>query len=185
MRELADIKTNYKLLVICRSKLHLVDLAGSERVAKTGADGQILQEAKYINLSLHCLEHVIVILQRQAMKEQEASSRSSSSIALGSPGQSPTNSPNRSRDRHRSHLASRGGGGERGRTSEGVRRVDSSEGFVPYRNSLLTMVLRDSLGGNCLTAMIATMSIEKRNIMETLSTCRFAQRVACVSNTAR
>lgn len=171
-----------------RSKLHLVDLAGSERVAKTGADGQILQEAKYINLSLHCLEHVIVILQRQAMKEQEASSKASSSIALGSPGQSPTNSPNRSRDGHRSHIASRGGGGgggERGRTPEGVRHVDSSEGFVPYRNSLLTMVLRDSLGGNCLTAMIATISIEKRNIMETLSTCRFAQRVACVSNTAR
>ena len=38
---------------LCRSKLHLVDLAGSERVAKTGAEGQILQEAKYINLSLH------------------------------------------------------------------------------------------------------------------------------------
>ena len=185
------METNYyKMLVMYRSKLHLVDLAGSERVAKTGADGQILQEAKYINLSLHCLEHVIVILQRQAMKEQEASSKSSSSIALGSPGRSPTNSPNRSRDGHRSHLASRGGGGgggggERGRTPEGVRHVDSSEGFVPYRNSLLTMVLRDSLGGNCLTAMIATISIEKRNIMETLSTCRFAQRVACVSNTAR
>lgn len=49
-----------------RSKLHLVDLAGSERVAKTGSDGRILQEAKYINLSLHHLEHVIVALQQQA-----------------------------------------------------------------------------------------------------------------------
>jgi hypothetical protein len=29
---------------------------------------------------------------------------------------------------------------------------------VPYRNSLLTMVLRDSLGGNCKTAMIANIS---------------------------
>uniref|UniRef100_A0A9J7YJG8 Kinesin-like protein n=1 Tax=Cyprinus carpio carpio TaxID=630221 RepID=A0A9J7YJG8_CYPCA len=38
------------------SKLHLVDLAGSERVGKTGVGGQILTEAKYINLSLHYLE---------------------------------------------------------------------------------------------------------------------------------
>lgn len=43
---------------IRRSKLHLVDLAGSERVGKTGVGGQILTEAKYINLSLHYLEQV-------------------------------------------------------------------------------------------------------------------------------
>ncbi|XP_048048317.1 kinesin-like protein KIF6 [Megalobrama amblycephala] len=41
------------------SKLHLVDLAGSERVGKTGVGGQILTEAKYINLSLHYLEQVV------------------------------------------------------------------------------------------------------------------------------
>lgn len=40
------------------AKLHLVDLAGSERVAKTGVGGQLLTEAKYINLSLHYLEQV-------------------------------------------------------------------------------------------------------------------------------
>ncbi|MGH0146187.1 UNVERIFIED_CONTAM: hypothetical protein FKN15_049867 [Acipenser sinensis] len=41
------------------SKLHLVDLAGSERVGKTGVGGQLLTEAKYINLSLHYLEQVM------------------------------------------------------------------------------------------------------------------------------
>lgn len=41
-----------------RSKLNLVDLAGSERVSKTGADGDTLMQAKYINLSLHYLEQV-------------------------------------------------------------------------------------------------------------------------------
>lgn len=41
-----------------RSKLHLVDLAGSDRVSKTGLNGQLLTEAKYINLSLHYLEQV-------------------------------------------------------------------------------------------------------------------------------
>ncbi len=44
--------------MVRHSKLHLVDLAGSERVGKTGVGGQILTEAKYINLSLHYLEQV-------------------------------------------------------------------------------------------------------------------------------
>ncbi|XP_045399582.1 kinesin-like protein KIF6 isoform X2 [Lemur catta] len=106
------------------AKLHLVDLAGSERVAKTGIGGQLLTEAKYINLSLHYLEQVIIALS----------------------------------EKHRSH--------------------------IPYRNSMMTSVLRDSLGGNCMTTMIATLSLEKRNIDESISTCRFAQRVALIKNEA-
>nr|XP_016846171.1 PREDICTED: kinesin-like protein KIF6 isoform X5 [Anolis carolinensis] len=50
---------------IRRSKLHLVDLAGSERVGKTGVGGQLLTEAKYINLSLHYLEQMIVRLKKE------------------------------------------------------------------------------------------------------------------------
>jgi kinesin family protein 6/9 len=38
------------------SKLHLVDLAGSERISKSQVDGTLLNEAKYINLSLTYLE---------------------------------------------------------------------------------------------------------------------------------
>jgi hypothetical protein len=53
--------------VVRRSKLNLVDLAGSERVSKTGVDGTTLREAKYINLSLHYLEQVIIALQEKAM----------------------------------------------------------------------------------------------------------------------
>jgi kinesin family protein 6/9 len=44
----------------------------------------------------------------------------------------------------------------------------------------MTMVLRDSLGGNCKTKMIATMSPEEGDIYESLSTCRFAKRVAMI-----
>ena len=40
-------------------------------------------------------------------------------------------------------------------------------------------------GGNCLTTMIATISLEMTNLSESISTCRFAQRVSCISNTAR
>lgn len=56
--------------------------------------------------------------------------------------------------------------------------------YIPYRNSFMTLVLRDSLGGNCKTTMIATVSAEESNIDESISTCRFAQRVACIKNTA-
>ncbi|NXO93581.1 KIF6 protein, partial [Certhia brachydactyla] len=109
---------------IRRSKLHLVDLAGSERVAKTGIGGHLLTEAKYINLSLHYLEQVIIALA----------------------------------EKNRSH--------------------------IPYRNSMMTSVLRDSLGGNCMTTMIATLAMDKRNLDESISTCRFAQRVALIKNEA-
>lgn len=47
---------------------------------------------------------------------------------------------------------------------------------VPYRNSMLTSVLRDSLGGNCKTVMIANLSPDLENEDETISTARFALR---------
>ena len=56
-----------------------------------------------------------------------------------------------------------------------VALSEKKRDHVPYRNSILTSVLRDSLGGNALTTMIATISLEKRNLQESLATCRFAQ----------
>ncbi|KAI3385000.1 hypothetical protein SNEBB_000303 [Seison nebaliae] len=55
---------------------------------------------------------------------------------------------------------------------------------VPYRNSMMTMMLKDSLGGNCLTSMIATCSINQLHIDESISTCNFSQRVALIKNEA-
>ncbi len=54
--------------IVKRSKLNLVDLAGSERVSKTGIDGTTLREAKFINLSLHYLEQVMVHLATRASR---------------------------------------------------------------------------------------------------------------------
>jgi len=54
----------------------------------------------------------------------------------------------------------------------------------PYRNSVMTSVLRDSLGGNCKTIMIATINPEAAHTDESLSTCRFAQRVSLIKNKA-
>lgn len=41
---------------------------------------------------------------------------------------------------------------------------EKSRQHIPYRNSMMTSVLRDSLGGNCMTTMIATVAIDKKNI---------------------
>ncbi|KAJ3222748.1 Kinesin- protein 6 [Clydaea vesicula] len=56
---------------------------------------------------------------------------------------------------------------------------------IPYRNSMMTSVLKDSIGGNCKTTMIATASVEESLIDESIATCRFAQRVALISNKAK
>ena len=56
---------------------------------------------------------------------------------------------------------------------------------VPYRNSMMTSILRDSLGGNCKTVMIANMSIDIENEEETISTARFALRCAKLVNEIR
>ena len=47
---------------------------------------------------------------------------------------------------------------------------------------MMTMVLRDSLGGNCNTKMIATISALQEDIHESLGTCRFARSVQLVQN---
>jgi kinesin family protein 6/9 len=46
----------------------------------------------------------------------------------------------------------------------------------------MTTILRDSLGGNCKTRMIATVSPKEVDILESLSTCKFAMRVAMIKN---
>ncbi|XP_078664798.1 kinesin-like protein KIF13A isoform X6 [Branchiostoma floridae x Branchiostoma belcheri] len=56
--------------------------------------------------------------------------------------------------------------------------------FVPYRDSVLTWLLKDNLGGNSKTAMIATISPALDNYEETLSTLRYADRAKRIVNHA-
>jgi hypothetical protein len=106
------------------SKVVLVDLAGSERASLTGATGERLQEANYINKSLSTLGDVI-----KALAEGGRAASSSGSSANGSGEHHPPTTIQR-----------------------------SSSIFVPYRNSILTFLLKDSLGGNSRTTMLATVS---------------------------
>lgn len=57
--------------------------------------------------------------------------------------------------------------------------------FVPYRNSKLTRLLQDSLGGNAKTVMIANVGPADYNSEETLTTLRYASRAKNIENHAR
>ncbi|XP_072919535.1 kinesin-like protein KIF14 [Hemitrygon akajei] len=57
--------------------------------------------------------------------------------------------------------------------------------FIPYRESVLTWLLKDSLGGNSKTAMIATISPSASNVEETLSTLRYAKQARQIINVAK
>ncbi len=107
-------------------KLYLVDLAGSEKVAKTGAIGQVLEEAKEINKSLSALGNVI--------------------NALTDP---------------------------------------KGHQHVPYRDSKLTRILQESLGGNSRTSLIINISPSSFNENETLSALRFGYRAKSIKNSPK
>lgn len=168
--------------VVRRSKLHFVDLAGSERVVKTGLSAHAqLKEAKYINLSLHFLEQVGGGRGRMGAGER----RNWGALVLT------LTTDNLSAIRTESHaawiptdcrqlclldlaapLA----------CPQVIISLQEGRAHVPYRNSMLTQVLRDSLGGNTRTVMVAAVAPEAAHIEESISTCRFAQRVAMITN---
>ncbi|XP_063899728.1 kinesin-like protein KIF13A isoform X6 [Helicoverpa armigera] len=65
--------------------------------------------------------------------------------------------------------------------SSGSKNKDK---FVPYRDSVLTWLLKDNLGGNSKTVMVATISPAADNYEETLSTLRYADRAKRIVNHA-
>ncbi|XP_034190007.2 kinesin family member nebbish isoform X3 [Osmia lignaria lignaria] len=58
-------------------------------------------------------------------------------------------------------------------------------GFVPYRESVLTWLLKESLGGNSKTAMLGTVSPANIHIEETLATLRYACQARAIVNRVR
>lgn len=65
--------------------------------------------------------------------------------------------------------------------SDPIRSKKAS--YIPYRDSKLTRLLQDSLGGNSQTLMIACVSTTEGNVSETLNTLQYAQRARRIRNT--
>ncbi|KAB5577638.1 kinesin heavy chain [Coniochaeta sp. 2T2.1] len=68
--------------------------------------------------------------------------------------------------------------------STGKKKKGPAATQVPYRDSVLTWLLKDSLGGNSMTAMIAAISPADINYDETLSTLRYADSAKRIKNHA-
>ncbi|CAM9449629.1 unnamed protein product, partial [Ectocarpus sp. 13 AM-2016] len=135
-------------------KIQLIDLAGSERVSMSEVEGSSLVEAQNINLSLTLLGDVLNSLS----KYHRASARSSSAGGVEGAGLSSGAPP--------------AGGG----------RAVGEKPFVPYRNSKLTYLLKDSLGGNCKTLMVCAVRAAPACFQQTMMSLRYAGRARDIKN---
>jgi len=63
--------------------------------------------------------------------------------------------------------------------------AEGNASHVPYRDSKLTRILQNSLGGNSLTAIICTISPASINFCQTISTLKFATRASAVKLVAK
>ena len=170
------------------SKFHLIDLAGSERADSTGAKGERLKEGAQINKSLSALGQVISALSSRSCNKKRSfqlAAAAAGMLAAGGGGDGGGSSG--------------GGGGSGGSGSSSSSSSSNNKGsgaiavaakmamrsnFVPYRDSKLTRLLQDSLGGNSFTLMICNVSPAAINEVETLSSLRFAARAKEVKNKA-
>ncbi|MBZ3888049.1 Kinesin-like protein KIF1A [Sciurus carolinensis] len=169
------------------SKISLVDLAGSERADSTGAKGTRLKEGANINKSLTTLGKVI-----SALAEMDSGPNKVSGLVDHEGGrlEQRCQLPVHLRVAHHSlslnedtaqPLQDRP---RAGRCPEGAaptfwppsavweNKKKKKTDFIPYRDSVLTWLLRENLGGNSRTAMVAALSPADINYDETLSTLR-------------
>ncbi|XP_053365592.1 stAR-related lipid transfer protein 9 [Clarias gariepinus] len=140
------------------SKINLVDLAGSERADPNYCKDRITEGAN-INKSLVTLGIVISAL---AQNSQMCSSSQSINSML-----------------------SEGEVSTVGSQSSSLSSSSRRHCFIPYRDSVLTWLLKDSLGGNSKTIMIAAISPSCSSYSETLSTLRYAAHAKNIVNKPR
>jgi len=66
-----------------------------------------------------------------------------------------------------------------------IRALVNKENHIPYRNSKLTQILANSLGGNSKTCLLITCSLSSYNLEETLSTLRFGTQAKIIKNSPK
>ena len=76
-------------------------------------------------------------------------------------------------------------GDDTNRVGVGKSQTNGLKTHVPYRDSKLTRLLQDSLGGNSRTCVVACVSPVDTNFEETLNTLKYAQRARNIKNAVR
>jgi len=61
-----------------------------------------------------------------------------------------------------------------------INALADGKKHIPYRDSKLTRILKDSLGGNCKTVMIANVSPSNQQYDDTYNTLRYADRAKSI-----
>lgn len=72
-----------------------------------------------------------------------------------------------------------------GEVSKVKKGADKSSSFIPYRDSKLTRILKQSLGGNALTSILCTVTPAPMHREETVSTLKFGQLCKSIKNTVK
>ena len=150
------------------SYLNLVDLAGSERQGHTQAEGKQLKEGAAINKSLLALGAVINKLSGGLDEADHG----------GAKGHHPKNRRSSAGSARTKPLLKR-------QKSAGSMRTKKSAEHIPYRNSKLTRILRQSLGGNTYTSIIIAMSPAPMYKEESRSSLKFGQMCKKIQNKAK
>jgi cell division protein FtsB len=146
------------------------------QVRKTDATGVRFTEAKHINKSLSALGNVIYAL---SGANKPASDNNINTEAGSIAGATLSRSQQLIRPASNNSLASSVTAGAGG----GATPVNART-HIPYRDSKLTRLLQNSLGGNAKTVIILTVSDAKRHLPETLSTLRFGARARQIQTRA-
>jgi Kinesin motor domain len=162
-------------VLVRSSKVCLVDLAGSERAARSGATGERLREAASINKSLSTLGDVIKALAARGDTSAAAaaatasvpngSSRKSSTAAIGS-SSSFSGSSSSGSGVVASPTPAVAAAAAAAAAAAVVQPAAAAAVFVPYRNSVLTWLLKDSLGGNSKTVMLAAIRYSLTQLLQ-------------------
>lgn len=66
-----------------------------------------------------------------------------------------------------------------------IKALTSAAEHIPYRDSKLTRLLQESLGGNYKTSLVVNCSPHPRNIEDSINTLKFAQRAKTIKNSAK
>lgn len=150
------------------SILNIVDLAGSECLEKIytpdEAKGKnmslrcLIREGHHINKSLLSLKKVIGALAKQSARGEKAEARASRRPSVSATATSSKKAALKTRL-------------SKGKSGAGAGQQQSRH--IGYRNSKLTQLLQMSLGGNCFTTVLCTMSPAALQLDETVSTLRF------------